>query len=122
MRWNARTACSRATKPSPSPIVTHAGANLVYAERIVKFLLWARGGWKVTIGGPATIGEHIRSVYSPDGVRQFDHHFMGEQVYQHPFTVVSAAPTRRRLPMKAAKPSAATWTATASASTWAHPT
>ena len=31
-----------------------ADANLVYAERIVKFLLWARGGWKVTIGGPAS--------------------------------------------------------------------
>ena len=66
-----------------------AGANLVYAERIVKFLLWARGGWKVTVGGPAAIGEHIGAVYSPDGARRFDHHFMGKQVYQHPFTVVS---------------------------------
>ena len=66
-----------------------AGANLVYAERIVKFLLWARGGWKVTIGGPAAIGEHIRAVYSPGGARDFDYHFMGEQVYQHPFTVVT---------------------------------
>ena len=33
-------------------------ANLTYAERIVKFLLWARGGWKVTIGGPR---EHRRA-------------------------------------------------------------
>jgi predicted NBD/HSP70 family sugar kinase len=66
-----------------------AEANLFYAERIVKFLLWARGGWKVAIGGPAAVGEHMRSVYSPDGARHFDYHFMGEQVYQHPFTVVS---------------------------------
>jgi predicted NBD/HSP70 family sugar kinase len=66
-----------------------AAANLFYAERIVKFLLWARGGWKVTIGGPTAIGEHIRSIYSPDGARRFDYHFMGEQVYQHRFTVVS---------------------------------
>ncbi len=66
-----------------------AGANLAYAERIVKFLLWARGGWKVTIGGPTGIGEHIRSVYSPDAARHFDYHFMGDQVYQHPFTVVA---------------------------------
>jgi predicted NBD/HSP70 family sugar kinase len=68
-----------------------AAANLPYAERLVKFLLWARGGWKVTIGGPAGIAEHIRQVYSPDGPRAFDYHFMGEQVYQQPFIVVSCA-------------------------------
>jgi predicted NBD/HSP70 family sugar kinase len=66
-----------------------AAANLFYAERILKFLLWARGGWKVTIGGPAAVGEHIRSVYSPSGARHFDYHFMGEQVYRRPFTVAS---------------------------------
>ena len=36
-----------------------AGANLDYVERLVKFLLWQRGGWKLTVGGPASIGEHI---------------------------------------------------------------
>ena len=30
-----------------------------YAERLVKFLLWARGGWKVYVGGPRCIGDHI---------------------------------------------------------------
>jgi predicted NBD/HSP70 family sugar kinase len=68
-----------------------AAANLPYAERLVKFLLWARGGWKVTIGGPAGVAEHIRRVYAPDGPRRFDYHFMGEQVYQQPFTVVACA-------------------------------
>ena len=29
-----------------------AAANLRYAERLVKFLLWQRGGWKVYVGGP----------------------------------------------------------------------
>jgi predicted NBD/HSP70 family sugar kinase len=69
----------------------NAAANLPYAERLVKFLLWARGGWKVTIGGPAGIAEHIRQVYAADGPRAFDYHFMGEQVYQQPFTVVGCA-------------------------------
>lgn len=68
-----------------------AGANLAYAERIVKFLLWARGGWRVIIGGPRAIGEHIARVYAPDGPRAFDYHFMGEQVYGRPFAVVSCA-------------------------------
>ena len=65
-----------------------AKANLVYVERIVKFLLWARGGWRLYIGGPRSIGEHIHKTYSPDGARQFDYHFIGEQVYERPFTVV----------------------------------
>jgi predicted NBD/HSP70 family sugar kinase len=69
-----------------------AGDNLFYAERIVKFLLWQRGGWKVYVGGPRSIGQHIDDVYSARGARAFDYHFMGEQVYQHPFTVVICDP------------------------------
>ncbi len=65
-----------------------AGANLVYAERIFKFLLWQRGGWKAWIGGPRAVGESIRGAYSPEGVRAFDFHFMGEDVYDQPFTVI----------------------------------
>ena len=63
-------------------------ASLVYAERLVKFLLWARGGWRVYVGGPASIGRHIARVYSPDGPRRFDWLFMGEQVHGHPLTIV----------------------------------
>src|SRR4030042_2035507 len=33
-----------------------AGANLAYAERLVKFLLWARGGWKLYVGGAPSAG------------------------------------------------------------------
>jgi hypothetical protein len=62
--------------------------NLYYAERLLKFLLWQRGGWRVFIGGPRPIGEHIKQVYSAGGERQFDYAFIGEQVYEHDFTVV----------------------------------
>ena len=57
-----------------------AEANLMYAERIFKFLLWQWGGWKAWIGGPRAVGEHIKTAYSPDGARSFDFHFMGEDV------------------------------------------
>ena len=69
-----------------------AEANLKYAERLVKFLLWQRGGWKVYVGGPPEVGRHIQQTYAPDGERQFDYHFMGDQVYERPFTVVVCAP------------------------------
>mgnify|MGYP005845693209 CR=1 FL=1 len=69
-----------------------AGANLRYVERLVKFLLWQRGGWKVYVGGPRRIGEHIQQCYSPAGERRFDYHFMGADVYERTFTVVPCAP------------------------------
>ncbi len=64
-------------------------SNLPYIERIVKFLLWQRGGHTVYIGGPKAIADHIRSVYSPSGARKFDAHFMGMQVYEKEFSVVA---------------------------------
>lgn len=69
------------------PSAGHLAATLLYVERIVKFLLWQRGGWKVYVGGPAAIGQHIKAVYSPAGARKFDFEFMGA-VYEHPFEVV----------------------------------
>src|SRR5215472_4482575 len=47
-------------------------ATVLYVERLVKFLLWARGGWKLYVGGPKAIGECIRKAYSPRGARKFD--------------------------------------------------
>ena len=65
-----------------------AEANLPYVERLVKFLLWQRGGWRLYLGGPRSIGRHIACAYSPDGERRFDYRFMGEDVYERAFTVV----------------------------------
>jgi len=64
-----------------------AEQNLYYVERILKFLLWQRGGWKVFVGGPRSVGEHIQQVYADGGVRDFDYRFMGK-IYGNPFTVI----------------------------------
>jgi predicted NBD/HSP70 family sugar kinase len=69
-----------------------AAENNRFVERLVKFLLWQKGGWKVFVGGPRSIGEHIQRTYSPEGVRRFDHHFMGRDVYEKEFTVVICRP------------------------------
>lgn len=53
-----------------------APENLAYAERILKFLLWARGGWKVTVAGPQEIAAHLSKLYSKKGARHFDAAFM----------------------------------------------
>jgi predicted NBD/HSP70 family sugar kinase len=59
----------------------------LYVERIVKFLLWSRGGWKLHVGGPKVIGEFIRKTYSARGARKFDCKMM-ELAYSHKFEVV----------------------------------
>ncbi|MEJ2009236.1 MAG: ROK family protein [Acidobacteriota bacterium] len=68
-----------------------AALNLRYAERTLKMLLWQRGGWRVIVGGPKSIGRHLQRVYSADGMRAFDFDFMGG-VYEKPFTVEITTP------------------------------
>jgi predicted NBD/HSP70 family sugar kinase len=70
-------------------VVSRSGdaETLRYVERIVKFLLWARGGWKLHLGGPKVIGEFIRQVYSPRGARKFDGEMM-TLAYGRKFQVV----------------------------------
>jgi predicted NBD/HSP70 family sugar kinase len=65
-----------------------AEANLVYAERIVKFLLWQRGGWRVYVGGPPSVGAYVAECYRPEGSRAFDYEFMG-RIYEQTFEVVA---------------------------------
>ena len=65
--------------------------TLRYVERIVKFLLWARGGWKLHLGGPKAIGEILRKTYSPRGARKFDYDLMGK-VYGKTVQVVVTTP------------------------------
>jgi predicted NBD/HSP70 family sugar kinase len=67
-------------------------ANLMYAERLVKFLLWQRGGWRLYIGGPRRVGDYVKECYSPNGSRAFDYHFMGEDVYERTFIVIPCTP------------------------------
>ena len=61
--------------------------TLRYVERIVKFLLWARGGWKLHVGGPKAIGDCIRKTYSSRGARKFDCEMM-TLAYGRKFEVV----------------------------------
>jgi len=63
--------------------------NERYVERLLKFLLWQKGGYHVTVAGDPAIADYLRTVYSTTGDRKFDHEFMGTKVYGHPMTIVS---------------------------------
>ncbi len=61
--------------------------NFRFVERIVKSLLWVRGGFRVIIASSSSVGEKIKSAYSPGGLRDFDYGFMS-RVYERQFEVV----------------------------------
>ena len=65
--------------------------TLRYAERLVKFLLWARGGWRIYVSGPKEIGRQIALNYSQTGERSFDVQLMS-RVYERPFEVITTRP------------------------------
>jgi len=50
--------------------------NIVYIERLLKTLLWLKGGYKVTFGGPNYIAEYLQKVYCEGGEREFDYNFV----------------------------------------------
>ena len=65
--------------------------NFEYVERIFKFLLWQRGGFKAYIGGPREIADHLCKGYSPQGIHKFDYHFMGNDVYEQTFEIIACS-------------------------------
>ena len=71
----------------------HAGSNIAinqrYAERLLKFLLWQKGGWRVTVAGNPHLAKYLEGVYSPSGARAFDYEFMGQRVYGRPMVFES---------------------------------
>ncbi len=64
----------------------HDQENAAYVERLVKTLLWARGGYKVIIAGSKVMADYIAEAYSVGGLRDFDRDFMSG-VYEQPFQV-----------------------------------
>ena len=46
------------------------------AERIVKFVLWSAGGWRLHLAGPEAFCAAIEKAYSQGGSRSFDREMM----------------------------------------------
>lgn len=65
----------------------HDEENYKITERIIKTLLWAKGGYKVYIAGSKNIYERIACDYRIGGAREFDFNFMS-RVFEKPFEVV----------------------------------
>ena len=59
------------------------------AERVLKFLLWQRGGHHVFVAGSPAIAEYFAERYRPGGERAFDAEFFAK-IYEQPSFVIEA--------------------------------
>ncbi len=64
----------------------HDEENYELVERIVKSLMWIRGGHKIIIAGSKLIASRLAEAYTPDGARSFDYGVMSN-VYETPVSV-----------------------------------
>lgn len=64
-----------------------AEADLIFAERITKFLLYARGAFRIYVCGNKKIYESLKQIYSAEGARAFDFNFM-QTTYGCPMEVI----------------------------------
>lgn len=62
----------------------------LYVERLVKFLLWQKGGWRLAVAGPREIADRLRTVYRAGGARAFDAEIV-RKVYDRDFVVEHVA-------------------------------
>ena len=81
------------------------GAETIrYVERLVKFLLWSRGGWKLIVGGSKPVGEALRKIYSARGARKFDCEMMTKacgKTFQVVLTTPAKVPKNKEMQVAA---------------------
>ncbi len=63
--------------------------NTFYVERLIKFLLWQKGGSRVLIAGCNALAERLSESYRPGGERGFDVDLIGQKIFLEPLTVAS---------------------------------
>ena len=64
-----------------------AAADYRYVERIVKFLLWSVGGFKVYICGCSELAQKLQAAYKIGGEREFDFTFV-DQLFEKTLEVI----------------------------------
>jgi len=66
-----------------------AGENFIHTERLVKFLLWGWGGWRIHFDGPPSIAAQLQKYFRDTATGRFDSNLIGEKIYDHPIEVIS---------------------------------
>jgi predicted NBD/HSP70 family sugar kinase len=62
--------------------------NYTYVERLVKALLWSRGGYRLFFDGPAILADQLRNRWQSITAGKFDSHLVGERIFDHPLEII----------------------------------
>ncbi len=62
--------------------------NFIYVERLVKFLLWSWGGWRIHFDGPTALGEQLANHFRDTATGKFDSHIIGEKIFDRPIEIL----------------------------------
>ena len=62
--------------------------NFIHVERLVKFLLWSWGGWRIYFDGPKALGDQLAQHFRATTTGKFDSNIIGEKIYDRPIEVV----------------------------------
>lgn len=71
--------------PSGHP---QADGNIVHLERLVKFLLWSRGGWRIYVDGPAELAAALAAHYRTMPTGRFDADLVAFRMFDHALEIV----------------------------------
>ncbi len=75
-----------------APNSAPAAGNFTYLERILKFLLWSRGGYRIHFAGPVELGRQLQRHFQERATGKFDAALLGGKVYEKTFEVVLCPP------------------------------
>lgn len=75
-----------------------SAGNFIFLERIARFLLWSRGGWRLHVDGPRALAARLAAHYATTETGKFDSYMVGERMFDHPLEVVhtSSPPAETR--------------------------
>ncbi len=75
-----------------------AAGNFVYLERILRFLLWSRGGNRIYVDGPPALAAKLAAYYLETPTGKFDSNIVAERMFDHALEVIHtpAVPPERR--------------------------
>src|SRR2546423_9524081 len=84
-----------------------SAGNFFYLERMIKLLLWSRGGFRIYFDGPASLASRLAAYFRETPTGKFDSTIVAEKMFDHPLEFIHtrdlpaqsgrATPLRRHL-------------------------
>jgi predicted NBD/HSP70 family sugar kinase len=65
-----------------------AAGNFVYVERILRLLIWSRGGFRIHFQGPPALAIKLAAYYRETATGKFDSNIVAERMFDHRLEIV----------------------------------